>query len=65
MNDTSASRGPEASRGRPPRRPAVTGALRRELQHLFPDLDPDVVAAVLGLATTDAAEGGTAPQGET
>lgn len=36
-----------------PGRPAAQGALRRHLQDLFPDLDPDVVSDVLGLTGND------------
>lgn len=46
MNQMTPSGQPEPSPARPVR-PATRGEVRRLLQDVFPDLDPDVVAEVL------------------
>ncbi len=48
MNDMPVSEHQEPPSDRPGR-PVVRGDLRRLLQELFPDLDPDVVGEVLDL----------------
>jgi len=52
MSGTSTNDPPEPPSTRPGR-PAARGEIRRRLQQLFPDLDPDVVAEVLGFSGTD------------
>jgi hypothetical protein len=52
MNEITPSGQSEPSPARP-ERPALSGAVRRQLQELFPDLDPDVVSQVLGITDSD------------
>lgn len=47
MNEMTPRSQPEPSQPEPGT-PALSGQVRRQLQQLFPDLDPDTVAQVLG-----------------